>query len=55
MSRAKRAKVIAHRTLADGRRFVCVVCCVCDRRHWLPDRPDGRCPRKPGQFTMGGK
>ena len=40
------------RTLGDGRRFVNVVCPVCDRRHWLPATDTGRCPRKPGRFTI---
>ena len=48
----KSAIVRQRRTLGDGRRFVNVVCPVCDRRHWLPATDTGRCPRKPGRFTI---
>lgn len=48
-----RAAVRARRTLADGRRLVNIVCPVCDGRHWLPAADTvGRCPRKPGSFTI---
>ena len=49
----KRAKIVAHRQGANGHRLVGIVCPVCQRRHWLPDQPTGRCPRRPGRFTIG--
>ncbi len=48
----KRAPVRQRRTTADGRRFVNVVCPVCDRRHWLPESNTGICPRRSGHFTI---
>lgn len=48
----KRAKVIARRQLADGRRLLQIACPVCSHRHWLPATATGRCPRKPGTFTV---
>ena len=47
----KHARVIAHRTKPDGSRVMWVACPICDRRHWLPDAPAGRCSRRPGEFT----
>ena len=46
------AQIRQRRTLADGRRLVNVVCPVCDRRHWLPASGVGKCPRRPGRFTI---
>lgn len=53
----KRAPVRQRRTLADGRRLLCVACPVCDGRHWLPVAEFGTCPRKPGRapFAIAGK
>ncbi|WP_170981215.1 hypothetical protein [Mycolicibacterium sp. CR10] len=49
----KRAVVRQRRTLADGRKFVCIVCPVCEHRHWLPaDTNTSECPRRPGTFTL---
>jgi hypothetical protein len=48
----KRAVIKQRRTLGDGRRLVTIVCPVCDGRHWLPTADTGRCPRKPGIFTI---
>ena len=50
---SKRAIIRERRTLADGRRFVNVICPLCDRRHWIPaDDDTGRCPRRLGGFTI---
>jgi cytidylate kinase len=48
----KRATIRGSRVLADGRRYVNVVCPLCDRRHWLPADGTGRCPRRHGCFTI---
>jgi hypothetical protein len=33
--------------------FVCVVCPVCDHRHWIPaGTHTSSCPRRPGTFTI---
>ena len=48
----KRAIIRQRRTLADGRRLVCIVCPICDHRHWTPDADTGTCPRRPGPFTI---
>ena len=40
------------RTLADGTRFVNIVCPVCDRRHWLPAASTGHCPRRHNDFAI---
>jgi hypothetical protein len=48
----KRASVRQRRTLQDGHRVINVVCPICDHRHWLPDAVTGRCPRRPGAFTI---
>lgn len=49
----KRAAIRQRRTLADGRKFVCVVCPICQHRHWVPaDTSTSDCPRRPGTFTL---
>lgn len=48
----KAAIVKRRRRLADGRRFVSVVCPACDGRHWIPDSGTGQCPRRPVTFTI---
>ena len=48
----KTAQVRQRRTLADGRRLVNIVCPICDRRHWIQASGSGKCPRRPGRFTI---
>lgn len=48
----KTALIRQRRTLADGRRLVNVACPMCDRRHWIPAAGTGKCPRRPGRFTI---
>jgi hypothetical protein len=48
----KAATVKQRRRLADGRRFVNVVCPHCDHRHWLPEAATGFCTRRNCTFTI---
>jgi hypothetical protein len=48
----KRATVKGRRTLGDGRRLINIACPVCNGMHWMAAAESGRCPRKPGSFTI---
>lgn len=49
----KRAVIRQRRTLSDGRKFICVVCPICEHRHWVPAANDtSNCPRRPGTFQI---
>ena len=48
----KAAIVNQRRTLADGRRFLQIVCPCCDHRHWLPEAANGYCFRRNSTFAI---
>ena len=48
----KRAVVRQRRRDNAGRELVCVVCPVCDGRHWLTAATTGTCPRRGGRFAV---
>jgi len=49
---AKTAVVRQRRTLADGRRLICIVCPLCEHRHWQQADEPGHCPRRGGTFAI---
>jgi hypothetical protein len=34
---------------------ICIQCPICRSDHWLPDSDVGKCPRRPGTFTIQGR